>query len=86
MINLTAPAFAALVGPMNLGLVELFVLLVALPITVLWIWALLDCITKEPDTGNSKLVWVIVIAVTGIVGAGLYLVVRRPQRRVQFGR
>ncbi len=86
MANLTAPALAALLAPMNLGFVELFVLLLALPCTALWIWALVDCVTKEPETGNSKVVWVIVIAVTGIVGAGLYLIIRRPQRRVQFGR
>ena len=25
--------------------------------TIFWVWMLVDCATKEPDEGNSKLVW-----------------------------
>jgi len=27
-----------------------------------WIWMLVDCATKEADTGNNKVVWILVIA------------------------
>ena len=83
MANLSALAFAALLGPTNLGPLQVLVLV---PCTAIWIWALADCATKEPETGNSKVVWVIIIALTSVMGAALYLAIRRPQRRAQFGR
>lgn len=45
-----------------------------------WIWMLVDCITQEPSEGNDKLVWVIVIIATKLVGAIVYYFVRRPKR------
>lgn len=51
-----------------------------------WIWMLIDCITKESDQGNDKVVWVIVIALLGWIGALIYLLARRPTRVRQFGR
>lgn len=51
---------------------------------VLWIWALVDAIRVPDDsmyrTGN-KLVWVLVIVLTGIVGAVIYLAIGRPAGR-----
>ncbi len=67
-------------------LVLLFILLIGLGGTGLWIVALVDCITKEADVGNNKVVWVLVIALTHIVGAALYFIVRRPQRIAELGR
>jgi hypothetical protein len=29
--------------------------------TVLWIWALVDCLTKEGDEHNNRLIWTLVI-------------------------
>jgi hypothetical protein len=52
---------------------------------VLWIWTLLDCINNESDQGNEKVVWVIVIAVTQLIGALIYLIVRRPKRIATLG-
>jgi hypothetical protein len=54
--------------------------------TVLWIWALVDCLTKEADTGNNKVAWVLVVALTHFVGALIYLLVRRPKRIAELGR
>lgn len=51
-----------------------------------WIWMLIDCITKESDQGNDKVVWVVVIALLGWIGALIYLLARRPTRVRQFGR
>ncbi|MHC4243929.1 MAG: PLDc N-terminal domain-containing protein [Planctomycetota bacterium] len=53
---------------------------------VLWIWTLIDCIKNEPTEGNERIVWVVVIAVTHWIGALVYLIVRRPQRRILLGR
>jgi hypothetical protein len=48
-----------------------------------WIWALVDAI-KVPDDGGyragNKLVWVLVIVLTGALGAIVYLVVGLPGR------
>jgi uncharacterized membrane protein len=56
-------------------------LTVALASFVLWIWALVD-VVKVPDDSKfragSKLIWVLVIVFTGVVGAIIYLAVGRP--------
>ena len=54
-------------------------------LTVFWIWMLIDCATKEPSQGNEKLIWVLIILLTHWIGALIYLIVRRPERRKQFG-
>ncbi|MCX6143489.1 MAG: PLD nuclease N-terminal domain-containing protein [Ignavibacteriales bacterium] len=75
---------------MGLGLPEVFLLLVVLGIGVLgtafWIWMLIDCATKESSEGNERLVWVVIVVFTHIIGAAIYFFVRRPQRIAQFGR
>ena len=74
---------------MNIGGPELIILLF-IPFfvvsLVLWIWTLVDCINKEPAEGNERLIWVIVIALTGAIGAIIYLLVRRPQRLALHGK
>jgi len=45
-----------------------------------WIWMLIDCATQEPDTGNDKLVWIIIVVFTQVVGAAIYYFVRRRPR------
>jgi hypothetical protein len=45
-----------------------------------WLWMLIDCATKESAEANTKVVWIVIIAVTGVIGAGLYWLMRRPQR------
>ncbi len=45
-----------------------------------WAWMLVDCAIKEPSEGNDKLVWVLIILFTHVLGAALYLFVRRPRR------
>ncbi|MCO5380828.1 MAG: PLDc N-terminal domain-containing protein [Methanosarcina barkeri] len=53
---------------------------------VFWIWILLDCVERETDIGNTRLIWVIIIVLTYIVGAFLYYLIRRPKRRLELGR
>ena len=58
---------------------------IAAGVMVLWIWTLIDCIKNEPTEGNERIVWVVVIAVTHWIGALIYLIVRRPQRKILLG-
>ena len=53
--------------------------------TVFWIWMLVECATKEKTEGNRQLIWIIVIAVTHLVGALIYFLVRRPERIEEYG-
>jgi phospholipase D-like protein len=45
------------------------------------LWALLDCAMNEPSQGNDKIVWIIIILVTGLLGSVLYFMFRRPKRK-----
>jgi hypothetical protein len=47
-----------------------------------WIWMIIDCATNEPPTGNDKLVWIVIIVFTQIVGALIYYFVRCRPRRI----
>ncbi len=79
-------ALGGLGFPELLVVMFLFFVVFGIGGTGLWIWMLVDCATKEPDTGNHKVTWVLVIALTHIIGALIYLLVRRPQRIAELGR
>ena len=64
----------------SLGLPELLVVaVIGIGGTIFWIWALIDALTKEPDK-NQRIVWVIVIALTHIIGALAYVIMRKSRR------
>ncbi len=63
-----------------LGLQELFGLALAGVVTIFWVWMVIDCATKEPVAGNSKVVWILIILLGNVVGAGIYYCIRRPKR------
>ena len=54
--------------------------------TVLWIWMLIDCAMNEPSEGTDKVVWILVILFTHVLGALIYLLARRPERKRLYGR
>jgi hypothetical protein len=60
-------------------------LLVGLAFFVFWIWMLVDCATKEPSQGNDKIIWILIIVFTHWIGALIYFLVRRPERKKLFG-
>jgi len=60
-------------------------ILVALAFFVFWIWMLVDCATKEPSQGNDKIIWILIIVFTHWIGALIYFLVRRPERKKLFG-
>jgi hypothetical protein len=53
--------------------------------TIFWVWMLIDCATKEPSAGNDKLIWILVIVLTHLIGALIYYFVRRPERMQLYG-
>jgi hypothetical protein len=50
-----------------------------------WLWMLVDCATNEPDTGNNKICWIIIIVFAHIIGALVYWFCRRGQRIAATG-
>ncbi len=76
-------------GFFGLGIPEILILCMLFfgtGFTILWVWALVDCLKNEPSVGNDKTVWVLVIALTHWIGALIYLIVRRPKRIREFGK
>lgn len=72
----------------GVGIVELVIILgilaISLAFFVLWLWMLIDCISNEAS--DKKLMWLLIIIFTGGIGALIYLIVRRPQRKLQMGK
>ena len=62
-----------------------FILPVVLLAIAFWIWMLVDCATKESSQGNDKVIWILVIIFTHWLGALIYFLVRRPERKRQLG-
>lgn len=61
----------------------LMILILGIPAVAVWIWALVDAIRVPDDSmyrAGNKLVWVLVIVFTQLLGAIVYLVVGRPAR------
>lgn len=56
-----------IIGPMEI----IIILIVVLILGVLPIIALIDIIKNE-FTGNNKLIWILIVLFTGIIGAILY--------------
>lgn len=54
--------------------------------TVFWIWMIIEVATKEPENGNDKIVWILVVVLVGVIGAAVYYFVRRPERMKKFGK
>ena len=74
------------VGALVFCLFWLLVVGVAIGGFILWIWMIIDCATNEPDEGNAKVVWILVIVLGHWIGALVYLLARRPQRIAQYGK
>jgi hypothetical protein len=64
----------------------IIVLVICVPILLFWLWMLIECATKEPNEGNTKVVWLAIILFTQFVGALLYFFIRRPQRKAEMGK
>jgi Phospholipase_D-nuclease N-terminal len=51
--------------------------LLAVASLILWIWALIDAIQNPGLSSNERLLWVLVIILTQVLGAILYLLIGR---------
>ncbi len=69
----------ALIGIYELLFISLWVL-VSLGIFALWLWMLVDCVRNRGLSDNERLIWVIVICLTHVLGALVYLIFGRRSR------
>lgn len=53
---------------------------------IFWVSVLADCLLNEPNDGMGKLVWVLAIVLTFVIGAAIYHLGRRPRRIQEQGR
>ncbi len=72
----------------SVSLVVLVIIALALLLSValfaFWIWSIVDVAQHEP-TDLEKLIWLVVIIFTSVIGSFIYLLVRRPERIRQVG-
>jgi hypothetical protein len=72
----------------GLGIIEIILLLFILGFVgvsfAFWIWMLVDCAQAPEKPGtNDRLVWILIIVLTGFIGALIYFfVIRMPRRAV----
>ncbi len=65
------------IGGIGVAVMGFTFILVALVFLVLWLWMLIDCLKRQDDKfavggNNAKLIWVLVIIFTGLIGALIY--------------
>jgi len=60
------------VGMMGIGLVGVLIFLL---FAIFWIWMLVDAVTRNFKSDIEKVVWVLVIIFTHVIGAVIYYLV-----------
>lgn len=53
---------------------------IAILSTLFWLWMIVDCATHESSDSSNKIVWLLIIIFTHLLGAILYYFIRRPER------
>lgn len=61
-------------------LLAMVIVAVVLAAFFFWVSVLADCLLNEPNDGMGKLVWVLAIVLTFVIGAAIYHLGRRPRR------
>ena len=74
------PLLLADAAPYVFGGIGLALLLAVVLTTVFWIWMLVDSITNPGLDGTERIIWVLVIFFTHVLGAVLYLLLARGKR------
>jgi hypothetical protein len=69
-----------------LGPLELVMLLVLALGFAFWVWMLTEAATKEAADSQDRLIWVLIVLLSSVIGAAIYYFVRRPQRIATLGR
>jgi len=62
------------------GILWVFMAILGIAAFVVWVWALIDAIQNPALDSTMRIVWVLVIVFTQIIGAILYLAVGRSRR------
>jgi hypothetical protein len=62
------------------GILWVFMFLLGIAAFVVWVWALIDAIQNPALDSTMRIVWVLVIVFTQIIGAIIYLAVGRTRR------
>ncbi len=63
-------------------LTEILTFLIIIATVVFWIWSLVDCLKYKWKNPNNKIVWVLVILLSGVFGSLLYVLIA-PKRKVK---
>lgn len=67
---------------MDIGLLGVLVFLMALPLFIFHIWALVDVLRTPQDVwaaaGQNQMLWGIVVLFLSLIGPVLYLIIARP--------
>lgn len=73
--------FAAMLGGWEIILIfgMLFLIPLSLALMAFWIWMLIDAIQNKGLGESEKMVWVVVIALTHLIGALIYFFAGRPK-------
>jgi len=56
----------------KIGSIFLIAIPILLLITIFWIWMLIDCAKKDFIGSNDKVIWILILIFTGIIGAIIY--------------
>ncbi|MBA2396248.1 MAG: PLDc N-terminal domain-containing protein [Ktedonobacteraceae bacterium] len=74
--------------PVGFHSFELIILLIILgviiAVTIFWIWMLVDCATNKRISSSQKLLWILAIVFTHLLGAILYFFLGRSARQPQI--
>ena len=62
--------FAGLIGGFIFFM--LFIIVIGILLFVFWIFMLIDCAKRNFKNDNEKVVWILVIAILGFIGAAIY--------------
>ena len=65
-----------------LARIELIMLVFGMATLVLWLYALIDTLRSDFNTGTEKLIWLLVVLFLSFLGSLMYLTIGRKKRIV----
>lgn len=71
-----------LLGAFFLIMLIMFSLIIGIGGTILWIWAIINCIQNRRLSDGEKVLWVLLIIFTHLIGAIIYFIVSRSSNRM----
>lgn len=72
LLSLVAQSEVSINGGVVAGGFFLFMVLMGIVMFALWVWSLVAAIKNKTLDDTTRLVWVLVIVFTGIIGSALY--------------